>query len=339
MANLIKTNGLGKQIESQIRQSAAEVGNALNSFGTTLLNSFNNLPFIPSTEDSETFAFPPKIRDQGTSITQVIEFSSFERTTAGVDQKKIFIPCPPNISFNDAASFNTINLGIVGGVAVKALKSTDGSLNPNDLAKSIASQARAAKAEFSKVELLGAALQAVPDAGIGDGIAAFSSKTIINPNTNTTFTGNPIRSFTFGFKLVAESQSESDLVKRIHNRFRAYTYANSRTDQQGTILSFPPLWTVRFLNPDGQENRFIPKIFSCYLVGVESSFNSTANMFHGDGAPLEVDIALTFQETRALTRNDIVSLEGGGFGEDRGLSDSSTTTSIGDSNESQTDDN
>ena len=37
-------------------------------------------------------------------------------------------------------------------------------------------------------------------------------------------------------------------------------------------------------------------------------YNSSGNMFHADGHPVETDVQLTFEETRALTLSDIVKL-------------------------------
>ena len=57
------------------------------------------------------------------------------------------------------------------------------------------------------------------------------------------------------------------------------------------------------------EMEHLPKIFSCYLTNCAVTFNATQNSFHQtDGsqqAPVEVDMNVTFQETRALTRPDV----------------------------------
>jgi len=49
-------------------------------------------------------------------------------------------------------------------------------------------------------------------------------------------------------------------------------------------------------------------------------------MFHSDGAPLEVDISLSFQETRALNRTDITQLRKNQLGMDRGIDDKGRPT-------------
>ena len=49
----------------------------------------------------------------------------------------------------------------------------------------------------------------------------------------------------------------------------------------------------------------MPKIMDTYLVNCTTTYNSTTNAFHEDGQPVEVDMSLTFQETRPLTRHDL----------------------------------
>jgi len=129
--------------------------------------------------------------------------------------------------------------------------------------------------------------------------------------------------------MIAHSPEEAEAIREIHSKFRAFTYADSRSNAQNLILSFPPTWTIRFLDGRGKENKFIPKIFSCYLVSIESTFNSTTNMFHSDGAPLEVDISVSYQETRTLTRTDIDDLESETIGADRGIDSETGAPKLG----------
>ena len=43
----------------------------------------------------------------------------------------------------------------------------------------------------------------------------------------------------------------------------------------------------------------------CYLLSLQTTYNSTTNAFHDQGQPVEIDIALTFQEVKALTREEL----------------------------------
>ena len=48
---------------------------------------------------------------------------------------------------------------------------------------------------------------------------------------------------------------------------------------------------------------------ACYLQNFNATFNTTAAAWHQDGSPIEVDVSMTFQESRALERNDIENLD------------------------------
>ena len=66
----------------------------------------------------------------------------------------------------------------------------------------------------------------------------------------------------------------------------------------------------RFIDPVHKELEFMPKIFSCYLTSATTVINSSSNTFRReDLSPYEIDISLQFQETKVLTRDEIVNLE------------------------------
>ncbi len=315
MPQPINFSGLGKQANATVRNSRSQQASSIGGLDKNLPASNTNLPSHISSEETTALVYPMSLRGQPN--VHCIEFTAHEKDTFGVKQHHIFFPCPANISINDSATYNTVDLGTLGGAVSSALGNSDGSLG--GIVGSLKGQMGAATDDFKTGEIANAALQ---KSLLPDNLKAsmnLQSRTLLNPNTNTTFTGNAIRSFTFGFKMIASSSEEAEVVRKIHSKFRTFTYANSRSDSQNLILAFPPTWTIRFLDAKGNEIKYLPKIFSCYLVSIESSFNSTTNMFHSDGAPLEVDISVSYQETRTLTRKDIDALEAGSLGENRGI--------------------
>jgi hypothetical protein len=81
---------------------------------------------------------------------------------------------------------------------------------------------------------------------------------------------------------------------------------NSYPEGNDIVLEYPSEFTISFLQAGSQNiNRYISPIYTCFLMSMTTTYNGTANSFYEDGAPLEVDIALGFQETKALTRDDI----------------------------------
>ena len=286
-----------------------EISGAVSSVTSQLGNFFGGAPGYSS--GAEGLMYPLELRNQ--ADRPCIEFTAYDTSSGDVQLKTIWFPCPAGIEINDQATYNTIDLGALGGALNTAFEAAGGAGNVVDKAsgvgKSLVNQVKSARAG----EVTALAAMALP--GYGDKLQ-FKAKTILNPNTNTNFTGNSIRNFNFAFKMIARSEQEAREIQRIHRTFRKYTYADSNGNQQNLTLRYPPVWRIRFLDGQKNENTYIPKIFSCYLQNVTSTFNSTSPTFHTDGSPLEVDITLGYQETRVLTRFDIETM---GDDENRGI--------------------
>ena len=143
----------------------------------------------------------------------------------------------------------------------------------------------------------------------GSSIAAsaeLKSGLIVNPYTATTFEGVNVRQFEFAFKLVPTSAAESVTAHDIENAFRKYMYPK---DIGAGSLEYPPTFRIKFM-AGGRVNKYMPRIIDTYLTGMTASYNATGNSFHqNDGklgaAPVEVDLTLSFQEVRAITRDDL----------------------------------
>ena len=270
-----------------------------------------------ATMDKGALLYPLDLR--GAKDRPVVRFTAHERKSenGGATQHHIYFPAPPGINFSEGANYNTINLGALGGAAASAISAGADAMKAGGsfgdaisaAGSNIAAQAKSVK----KGEAL--ALAAKYSGVVGDdlkGAIGLATQSVVNPNTNTTFEGNSIRSFSFTFKLVARSKLETETIRKIHNKFRAFAYADANKNSNNLMLAYPPVWNIDFLNMHTQsDNPYIPKIYSCYLTSVQATFNTTSGAFHRDGAPLEVDISLGYQETRTLNRQDIIDLEDG----------------------------
>jgi hypothetical protein len=260
--------------------------------------------------------YPPEMR--GDTSRPCIQFVAHERKLSGqVHRHAIWFPAPANLAFGDSGDYGTADLGLAAG-AVDTVSGRSGVGN-------ILSQISTLNKEQAKS--LGSKL--LPEK-YSDSVS-LATQQINNPNTNTTFTSNGIRNFSFDFKLVARSASESNLIREIQTKFRRFIYASRGGENNTITLEYPPVWTIKFMNMDtGTENPYIPRIYSSYCKAVDTSFNSTGNVYFSDNAPLEVDIGVEFQETRALNRHDIDQMLNDQLG-NRGISESGrplTVTSI-----------
>jgi Tail-tube assembly protein len=276
------------------------------------INSFQQLSMA---EDTSNIAyFPSDLRSvtaAGKAFPQ-IEFTVQGSAADGRMYKSIYLPMPMGITFHDGGDYSKIELGPIGGLGMDAMSN----LMRGDIsgaysaAKSSLGQSGLASSIFTKVKAYAAQkVGGMMGSERGADLAMFGMKKINAPNTNTTFTGNNLRSFTFSLKMIARNSNDTNQIRRIHRILRRYTYAGSDSTAPNLVLDYPPIWRIRFII-DGNENQYMPKIFACYLTTLQTTFNASNNTFrYEDGSPYEVDLSITFQETRTLTRRDIDNLE------------------------------
>jgi hypothetical protein len=210
------------------------------------------------------------------------------------DDNEIILPIPSGVSFGDGGSYSSINMGVIGNF----LGGEDGVKGAFQKAKNIKGSQIA---DIAKTAGAGFFLEQE-----GQEKLMAATKKILNPNTNTTFEGNTIRSFQFDFTLVGRSTQDSNTIRNIHNTFRTYMYPESTADGPNVILDYPPIWIVQFHNgAPGAINEWIPHMYECYLTSMTTNFNPSALMFRTDYSPAETSLSLGFTETRTLMRTDI----------------------------------
>ena len=249
-------------------------------------------------------AFPKELR--GENNWPFVMFSTVD------DKFSCALPIPQGIVFGDSASYSTINLGLIGQGVVNSI----GEINA------------AAGRKEGIGGLIGAGVSGIAGnvtrvagemtAGAAASIAArnvlrmedaanqidFANKQVIAPNTNTNFQNMGVRQFAFVFKLVPKDKADTESIKKILAGFRKYIYPEGNL----TVIQYPPKWKIQFFNAVGDENKYMPKIYETYLTSFTSTYNSSSNMFHEDGSPIEVDTTMSFQETKALRRDEIQNL-------------------------------
>jgi hypothetical protein len=107
--------------------------------------------------------------------------------------------------------------------------------------------------------------------------------------------------------MVAEDEDEAKEIKNIENIFRKFLYPSRALHNM--ILKYPPYWQIQFMKSkkgeDLTENTYLPFIDLCYLRNVSVTYNSSTNAFHPGGAPIELDLSLSFDEAQQNTREDL----------------------------------
>ena len=306
-----------KFVKNKIRKASGAIAEFGKQFGVET-GSYK--------EGGQLYTYPLSLRSEVNR--PVIRFVSYEKDK---EPNFVFFPCPPGVSFSEGASYNTVEIGTLG-VGTAALVDTAqaivgdvqaaGGLRGDNVGRTIIDSIKQRSVEtfdamvsgISAGDALNLLKQYLPGGERITDLAGRKAGSIIAPNALQTYQGNDIRSFAFNFKMVAKSATEAKEIDNIHKHFRRSIYGEGASDANlQFLLKYPPIFNIDFLDmATGNPNPYIPKIYSCFLQGFTSTFNPSADMFHRDGAPIEVDCSMTFVESRALNRRDILELEGQG---------------------------
>tara|TARA_B110000444_G_scaffold22008_3_gene18272 strand:- start:10332 stop:11360 length:1029 start_codon:yes stop_codon:yes gene_type:complete len=283
--------------------------------GAKILDALANNGIPQATGVNAVCHFPLDVLDSGRPL---IRFACHPSTDHH-PMDSVSLPCPQGLTFGDSATYATIDVGTLAAVGevVQAGVAGFGAAKNNGEGNAAAAKQAATeslKDSYRKMTsggIGGAAILAARKIGM-DSVAGgmeFAAKQVVNPRTNTTFAGNTLRNFQFDFKMIAKSPQEVDMIHQIHTIFRNNLYA-AELGGESIMLKYPNQWEITFVDPiEMKELKYIPKIYRTYLTGLNTVVNSTANTFHKDMAPYEIDVALQFQETKILTRNEMEDLQ------------------------------
>jgi len=239
-------------------------------------------------------------------ITELMRFSIKSRDDLKTDKQTIYLYTPPGIVLADSASYSASEFGFTGALQQNASNIAPLLKGETAGVSSMKDTLMANKAEVASAAIIAAKQKlnwGVLDKGL---VTAGRAK---NANTNLQFDGIGMRSFTFAFKLVAESSDEAIEIRKIENTFRKFLYPSNESSL-GMVLKYPPYWSIQFMSHrDGKvdENRYLPYIDLCYLRNVSATYNSSTNAYHKGGQPVELDLSLSFDEAQQNVRENIYS--------------------------------
>jgi hypothetical protein len=260
------------------------------------------------------------------------ELVSYQNNTGGEPLGTITLPLQKALNYSDAASYDTVDLGVIGAMtedgllgrnALDGMSNADGSLQQaigglgaQILAKSAGLIAGGGAGLLSKLPgkagTIAGGAGAAGAAGIqsitGDlaGAAASATRIASAPNSRSLFKSVGMRKFSFDFQMVANSPEEQQQIKAIVKMFRQELYPEKITiGTSGVPLGykFPNLFEIEVKNKFGQNPGF--KIQRCYLENVTTAFNETSRGMYSDGQFIDVSVSVTFVEIVALDKQKV----------------------------------
>ena len=224
---------------------------------------------------------------------------------------------PAGLQFRDTVNYDNMDIGGLGATAERALQS--GTSVADSLIKggmsSISNMFTGSQggdlAQLGTVKLASKLNEEI------GGAFRSAGQVTTNPNTRVLFKSVNLRDFTFQFKFIATSAREAEEVKSIIKFFRTELYPeNINLDfSNGNKISVGYKFPNKFRIEALYDNEPIAtRIKPCHLRDVSITYNPNGMQMHNDGNFMEVEMSLAFQETRTLSREDVVGdddIEGG----------------------------
>jgi len=282
-----------------------------------------------TTGNTETYFFP--IEDRPTA-EHFIKFMPvlYRRPSRGIPAERtslanIYLPIPTNLSTAYGANWGDVELGFLGDQIARSDGSNFGAVNEL-LSGVISGNIDTAKQGFVKINLADTAREAAPGIvrklvqSLGDASgskvlegAQINAGKAINPHLATMFQGVGFRNHNFAFKFVASSKKESDEIKNIIRVFKYCMHPDFSENNQ--VFEFPHEWLIQFSKP---ARDYLYTFTPCVLTSMNVSYNGQGvpAFFENTGAPVQIDISLTFKETEIITKNKLTrEYTAGGFGQ------------------------
>lgn len=215
---------------------------------------------------------------------------------------------PQGLQFQDGVVYERADLGRIGGGAEAAIQ--NGASLGSALTESFSNQAAAITEIFNKSLSPDAARLAVARAAkfggsnFGEGVQS-ALRVSTNPNTRQLFKEVNIRDFSFSFRLLPVSKEEGDMATALIKFFRTELYPEDSVNINvggGTIpigYRWPNTFDISFKHKD---KNVIHKLLPCYLVNISTNYNPTGAGFFEDGNFTEIEVTMSFRESRTLTK-------------------------------------
>jgi len=230
-------------------------------------------------------------------------------TTRITDSIAIYLP--PNIKDSVSVGYNNAEMGVIGAAAAGGAATID-ALRRGDMSGLASTLGTAAKDLVAEVGLnLGSEFIGTLAGVDPEGLKGFAKKAFgqaSNPYMEVLFEGVEMRTFNYNFTFSPRNAAETDDVKKIIQMFRFHMLPqlNGGTSRFMTLPSTFDIHYMYQMGPnEARENDYYTKIATCVLKGCDVDYTPGGVKSFASGAPTQITMNLTFQETEMLTKQHV----------------------------------
>lgn len=211
----------------------------------------------------------------------------------------ITLPMPKNLSFNTSVSWSNTELG---AAAMGIDQATDFSKTMEG-GKGLAVQLG--------LNTVGSIASKFANGAIkGKELVELGTASIANNYAETLFKGVNNRSFSWSWTLTPRNEQEAAAIDTILRvlRFHQLPEFRENVGNGNAFLLYPSSFDIVFWL-DGQPNRFIPRISTCALTGIETNYTPGGDSYirTGIGSPQSYTLTLNFTELSILHKGMVGS--------------------------------
>jgi hypothetical protein len=253
-----------------------------------------------------------ELREQIRSYEGLEKQSNSTRQSIPITTSSISLYLPLGLAFRDNVTYENFDLGAAGATMEAGLGFAESMVK--GLGSFVSNLTSGDNGDLAKLAGIQLASQVGSFGAEAQAASKLAGGVTLNPNSRILFKQPNIREFTFAFKMIAKSKKEAREINEIIKLLRTELYPDEITANVGDAsislgYKFPNKFNIAF-EYDGDKIPGLAKIKPCYLRDVSTTFNASQMAMHEDGNFMEVDMTLSFQETKALVRKDVSE---GGF--------------------------
>ena len=233
--------------------------------------------------------------------------SRFATTSRITDSVALYLP--PGITNDMSASYGDSVTGMAGFLALSGVDLVQ-QVKDHDFAGAASTlmQAGGTLATEALKKLSAGAFEAFTGSeGVRETFDKAFGQTL-NPYIEVNFTSMGMRTFDYTFKFAPKSKQETQDVQDIINLFR-FHMAPELKGSNHRYLTLPSTFDIHYMyqtTPDtARENPYYNKIATCVLQGCNVDYTPDGVKSFEDGAPTQINMTLSFKETKMLTKQKI----------------------------------
>ena len=144
-----------------------------------------------------------------------------------------------------------------------------------------------------------------------EGLKGFAKKAFgqaSNPYMEVLFEGVEMRTFTYNFTFSPRNADETEDVKKIIEMFRFHMMPELNGGSSA-FMTLPSTFDIHYMyqvSPGvAEENNYYTKIATCVLKGCDVDYTPNGVKSFASGAPTQIAMSLSFQETEMLTKQHV----------------------------------